>query len=326
MNPALGRNLGRWAQVYFTTPPSKREHAVAELLRDLENRSVQNNSPEESKLTPEILCTRCQRKNAATVEFCAFCGYSLHSERVSDARSPSNSQAEVGNQEAQRGMAPVQMNPELERLRSFSPVERERATVLPRRLKFALVGCSLLIAVIFYLVGRHNAMQNAHSQQSDAGQAAKPSAAQSPQLTPPIMDVSTKSSESQSTGRELKSDGALNAQGKPSANMVQSSAESRPAIPTLPATPDGTQELRMAQQYLSGSRSPRDPAEAAKWLWKAVAKQNPTATVLLANLYMKGDGVAKSCEQASLLLTAAAGRHTPGAAEAMNNLQSNGCP
>ena len=26
-NPVLGRNLGRWAQVYFTSPPEKREQA-----------------------------------------------------------------------------------------------------------------------------------------------------------------------------------------------------------------------------------------------------------------------------------------------------------
>ena len=37
MNPTLGKNLGLWAQVYFTSPPEKREEAVQQLLRDLEN-------------------------------------------------------------------------------------------------------------------------------------------------------------------------------------------------------------------------------------------------------------------------------------------------
>src|SRR5215470_4410276 len=36
MNPTLGKNLGLWAQVYFTSPPEKREEAVQQLLRDLE--------------------------------------------------------------------------------------------------------------------------------------------------------------------------------------------------------------------------------------------------------------------------------------------------
>jgi hypothetical protein len=37
INPRLGRNLGRWAHVYYTTPPEKREQAVLELVRELEN-------------------------------------------------------------------------------------------------------------------------------------------------------------------------------------------------------------------------------------------------------------------------------------------------
>ena len=35
VNPLLAENMGRWAQVYFTSPPEKREHAVQELLREL---------------------------------------------------------------------------------------------------------------------------------------------------------------------------------------------------------------------------------------------------------------------------------------------------
>ncbi len=38
-NPVLGRNMGRWAEVYFTSPPEKREQAVQELLRELERDS-----------------------------------------------------------------------------------------------------------------------------------------------------------------------------------------------------------------------------------------------------------------------------------------------
>jgi len=36
-NPTLGRHLGRWAEVYFTTPAEQREQAVLELLRALEH-------------------------------------------------------------------------------------------------------------------------------------------------------------------------------------------------------------------------------------------------------------------------------------------------
>src|ERR1700684_1640126 len=35
LNPLLSQNMGRWAEVYFTSPPEKREQAVQELLREL---------------------------------------------------------------------------------------------------------------------------------------------------------------------------------------------------------------------------------------------------------------------------------------------------
>ena len=34
-NPALERNLGRWAQVYFSNPPAKRQQAVSNLLEEI---------------------------------------------------------------------------------------------------------------------------------------------------------------------------------------------------------------------------------------------------------------------------------------------------
>ena len=49
-----------------------------------------------------------------------------------------------------------------------------------------------------------------------------------------------------------------------------------------------------------------DSAAAAAWLWKATAKGNPTAPVRLAAMYVRGDGVPRSCEQAMVLLKGAA--------------------
>ena len=69
----------------------------------------------------------------------------------------------------------------------------------------------------------------------------------------------------------------------------------------------------------------RDSTEAAKLLWQAVRKQNLTASVLLSDLYLRGDGVPKSCDQARLLLVAASRRGAPQAAEQLRRLQSLGC-
>ncbi len=99
-NPTLGRNLGRWAQVYFTTPPEKREEAVVELLRELEAKSeIHKDGPEvphhpqNSEVFPEPTrvkiteaeplkseprhCPECHHKYLPNQCFCGICGSPL---------------------------------------------------------------------------------------------------------------------------------------------------------------------------------------------------------------------------------------------------------
>jgi hypothetical protein len=112
-------------------------------------------------------------------------------------------------------------------------------------------------------------------------------------------------------------------------------SNSRPAQTTLipkkkaPAetvSGSGGEELATAQRYLNGAAGQeRDSAEAAKWLWKAIAKHNGEASLLLSDLYLKGDGVGKNCDQARVLLDAAAVRGVPGAADRLRHLQAFGC-
>jgi TPR repeat protein len=85
------------------------------------------------------------------------------------------------------------------------------------------------------------------------------------------------------------------------------------------------QELLLARHFLDGKGGTRDTAEAVKWLWKAVGKQNTGAVILLADLYLIGDGVPKNCDQARLLLVAAAKRGASDAAQKLRSLESNGC-
>jgi len=90
---------------------------------------------------------------------------------------------------------------------------------------------------------------------------------------------------------------------------------------------DGSDELAVAQSYLNGRHgAPRDSTEAVRWLWRSVAKQNATATLLLSDFYLRGDGVSKSCDQARLLLDAAARKGKAAAGERIRNLQAFGCP
>ena len=93
------------------------------------------------------------------------------------------------------------------------------------------------------------------------------------------------------------------------------------APPNAGGGPYGLEENAEAQKYLNQ----RNPAEAAQWLWKAVAKGNAAATVTLADLYLHGNGVPKNCDQGRLLLDIGAKKGVHGAAERLRNLQAFGC-
>ena len=93
-----------------------------------------------------------------------------------------------------------------------------------------------------------------------------------------------------------------------------------------PTEQGGAEDLATAEKYLNSSHGmARDNREAAQWLWKAVGKGNIAATMTLSDLYLRGDGIPKSCDQARLLLDAAARKGKAAAAQRLRNLQAFGC-
>src|SRR5579863_8739857 len=91
LNPLLGAHMGRWAEVYFTSPPEKRNQAVADLLRELksapppesgpvpaiknENReneiqALQSSLPIAAQTRPVSICQACGHDNALGQKFC----------------------------------------------------------------------------------------------------------------------------------------------------------------------------------------------------------------------------------------------------------------
>jgi hypothetical protein len=86
----------------------------------------------------------------------------------------------------------------------------------------------------------------------------------------------------------------------------------------------GSEELANARRYLDGNGQ-RNTALGVDWLWRAVAKRNAEATLLLSELFLKGDGVPKNCDQGRVLLDAAASRGSKEAAERLRHLQAFGC-
>ena len=98
----------------------------------------------------------------------------------------------------------------------------------------------------------------------------------------------------------------------PAATQVQPppSAQNEPEAPKF--TGPGAHEMMRAEQA-------KTAAGRSEWLWKATARGNPDAPLQLAELYVSGDGVPRSCEQAVVLLkTAALGNN----ARACNRLAS----
>jgi hypothetical protein len=96
--------------------------------------------------------------------------------------------------------------------------------------------------------------------------------------------------------------------------------------PTEASPGKGGEELAVAQGYLNGTNGQsRNNSEAAKWLWKAIAKHNAEASLLLSDLYLKGEGVSKNCDQARVLLDAAALQGVKDAGTRLRHLQAFGC-
>src|SRR6266545_123418 len=138
LNPTLGRNLGRWAHVYFTSPPEKREQAVLELLRELEAESGTsetaaplNGTPTgmvaETRMNPEtVACAECGHQNAKLQRFCGMCGSPLTLDDLSfDEPNPRDLPAAGGHPLRNETDSAVMRDPVFPTLSLFAQVGEE---------------------------------------------------------------------------------------------------------------------------------------------------------------------------------------------------------
>ena len=88
---------------------------------------------------------------------------------------------------------------------------------------------------------------------------------------------------------------------------------------------DGQNEFSLARQYLSESNNSEAAAHAAELLWVAVEKGSSDAEVELADLYGRGEGVPKNCQQARILLAAAHNVNNPFAGRESVAMHRYGC-
>jgi TPR repeat protein len=95
-------------------------------------------------------------------------------------------------------------------------------------------------------------------------------------------------------------------------------------LPPKGAEP-GAGDLALAHRYLSEKPGPTGSAAATRSLWAAVEKGNVQAEITLADLYARGDGVTKSCDQAQVLLRAAARKGSSKASQELAQIIRRGC-
>ena len=116
--------------------------------------------------------------------------------------------------------------------------------------------------------------------------------------------------EKSQNGNSQQQADAETSQPKPVKNSAAPPAPAKSAVP-------GAEEMAKA-------KNASDSAAAAAWLWKATAKGNPDAPVQLANMYIKGDGVPRSCEQAMVLLKTAAAKENAPARNRLGSMYATG--
>jgi hypothetical protein len=356
-NPVLEQNLGRWAKVYFSTPPAKREQAVNNLLEEIGRESGAATQPGRPYFATDpkfqrAVCSACQHHNPPGHKFCSRCG------QVLNPGQPASQENRVVTR-ASRVFSPDSANGmQWMREQTFSGLTDAYA---PRKRgwKYAVGAAVIVLAGFAYMRWAPDYWTRISG--TRAPQVSAPATALPPQnalsAESPVetkipaetgvpKSVAPKSIAPESVVPESVTPGnvavrhkervaeklSANAEarrGKVAPAGVQSAAQRSPLLdasrPTVADTGSGAPDLRLAQRYLGGSMGVRDSAEAAKLLWRAVSKQNATAAVLLSDLYLRGDGVPRSCDQARLLLVAAARRGSPLAAQHLRSLESQGC-
>lgn len=109
--------------------------------------------------------------------------------------------------------------------------------------------------------------------------------------------------------------GSSDQRGYPTENASTSVKPQTTAGPVSPAPATSTSAAQI-----------EDPAERIHSLWAAVAQGNTSAEVTLAKLYLIGGGVTKSCDQARVLLQAAAKKGNGEALDKLSQLNQQGCP
>jgi len=408
LNPLLAGNMGRWAEVYFTTPPEKRGQAISDLVRELQgNGSAESSSPRAAPERrpgthempgeqdgpeylrrpwstidePQRTCPACSAENPTRQRFCGMCGAALQSlpesnepsfrgnsavseepeangdENWAESESSSDDQSHVYHAVVDPNHGDharaASYGAEWRVSESDLPHFAQESEAAPYRLRLYIgIAVALILAGLVYMKwhgngtpGPGDTSQSAPSRViPDAPPSAPPpaAAANSRNVLPTERSTPAATSNPATPPRPSETGVAERQNQAERQNPTETTAhqaqpvKARPAPPAIPVGASssdvgsgqgGAEELATAEKYLNRNHpgAAGDNREAAQWLWKAVGKGNVTATLVLSDLYLRGDGIPKSCDQARLLLDVAARKGKTSAAQRLRNLQAFGC-
>lgn len=365
--------MGRWAEVYFTTTPEKREEAVLELVRELKREKSPSEGPGATHMTPSRepvsivsnvpsspveersstlrRCASCGNQNPVVYKFCGACGKNLdnavqersgitddrpaakggtdQARRADGERETRTAAMRLGGERRSQVFADSITNPhELSLFRSFrqtdSEYDSEPSTGRSRiYIGGVLVILSIAVAYMGWRVEHSSKSMRTTAPAADSAAKSTPATPTADvgtsQLANPTAPSPTQITRSTDAPVAKKATRERVSNSQPRTGPVEASRSQN-------VVDNGSEELTVAERYLNGTDGQRrDSAQAAKWLWKSVSKHNGQATLLLADLYLKGDGVFKSCDQARVLLDTAGRKGIPGAGVRLRNLPAFGC-
>ncbi len=349
---ALLQELKAHSSERNSQPDDSANSAISPATRTNQS-AADRGAPESCGENSIVYCASCGRRNPALHRFCGTCGLPLSAEN-SSGNIPTTGKEEP--ESPAKRETPQARSSEIEDIRSkLDPQRRafEESAAHPSELslfrsfreadsnedpwdepqnrrKPFYIGAvlAILIAGLAYMGWRSVQLTSKHSRgasqppvaTNDITQAA-PVAAEPAQPVPQPPATKSERQRAASTPESAKVSA-------PETRAASQKSMTPAAVTSRAQTPidNGSEELAVAQRYLNGSNGQaRNSAEAARWLWKAISKQNGEATLMLADLYLKGDGVSKNCDQARVLLDSAGRKGVSGADTRLRNLQAFGC-
>jgi len=185
----------------------------------------------------------------------------------------------------------------------------------------ALLASGVAIPIAGYFGGRNRIESSsataATTQDSPASEAPKIQAVPTMASNPSPVNVSA----------------PLNAQRSTTTHSYSGSSASSSLKSISPVSSSPFSQGNRSSSTVSNATQPRE-AEAVvvkrssatpQQLWSAVQAGNTNAAVVLADRYLRGDGVPVNCIQARVLLLAASEKKNPAAIKKLHELDSNGC-